>query len=260
MKKNEQYLGKRILIKYMEGEPRYTNRTGIVTHVDDLGQLHGTWGGLAAIPNHDLLEILPDEGNNKKEEQIMKHTNSKTNPKINNKEENNMEEKIEFTPAEEAAIKKYNQCFYNVGKGQFVTVTYKKSAIPVKQYRQKTGDDLAFKTTRTQYRVDINVEEPKHELTESGKKAQETRKKNEVWLIPNRLKHNRKTDNYLIVLYPFKTSTYDVTYGHNDHEVDKETYEALIGGTKSSGKPPFFTLAMKGLLRVAANKRVWEVK
>ena len=31
---------------------------GIVQHIDDLGQLHGTWGGLAVIPKMDEFEIL----------------------------------------------------------------------------------------------------------------------------------------------------------------------------------------------------------
>lgn len=259
MKKNEQYLGKKILIKYMEGEPRYTNRTGVVTHVDDLGQLHGTWGGLAAIPNHDLLEILPDEGNNKKEDKTMKKTQI-NNPKINNKEDATMEENIVFTPEEKEMIKRYYQRFQNIGKGQIVTITYKKGTTPVKMYRSKTNTDIAFKTTRTQYRMDVKLNKPEHELSEQAQKAQETRKQNEVWLIPNRLKHNRKTDNYLIILYPFKSSTYDVSYSRNDHEVDKETYEALVGGTKPTTKPAVFTLSMKGLLRVAGNHHVWEVK
>ena len=32
------------------GEPQYTNREGVVTHIDDAGQIHGTWGGCAVIP------------------------------------------------------------------------------------------------------------------------------------------------------------------------------------------------------------------
>jgi len=32
--------------------------TGIVEHVDDMGQLHGTWGGLAAIPGEDEITII----------------------------------------------------------------------------------------------------------------------------------------------------------------------------------------------------------
>ena len=30
---------------------------GVVTHVDDAGQLHGTWGSLAAIPGEDYVSL-----------------------------------------------------------------------------------------------------------------------------------------------------------------------------------------------------------
>ncbi len=53
-------IGKKIRITLMVGEPHYTNREGTVTKVDDIGQLHGTWGGLAIIPNEDEFEIIED--------------------------------------------------------------------------------------------------------------------------------------------------------------------------------------------------------
>ena len=43
-------IGDTIKIIHMEGEPQYTNREGVVTHIDDAGQIHGTWGGCAIIP------------------------------------------------------------------------------------------------------------------------------------------------------------------------------------------------------------------
>lgn len=46
-------IGKTIEIVYMEGEPQYTGRCGVVEHIDSLGQLHGTWGGCAIIPETD---------------------------------------------------------------------------------------------------------------------------------------------------------------------------------------------------------------
>lgn len=49
-------LGKKIRIINMEGEPQYTGKTGTVTFIDDAGQLHGTWGGLAVIPGQDRFE------------------------------------------------------------------------------------------------------------------------------------------------------------------------------------------------------------
>lgn len=60
MKLNEEYLRKKIQIIEMENEPDYTGRIGIVTHVDDLGQLHGTWGGLAVIPENDYFKVIED--------------------------------------------------------------------------------------------------------------------------------------------------------------------------------------------------------
>lgn len=55
-------IGKLITIIYMEGEPHYTGRSGIVNHVDDIGQLHGTWGGLAINPMIDKYVVIQDEG------------------------------------------------------------------------------------------------------------------------------------------------------------------------------------------------------
>ena len=36
----------------------YPGREGIVTSIDSMGQLHGTWGGLAVIPEEDEFVIL----------------------------------------------------------------------------------------------------------------------------------------------------------------------------------------------------------
>ncbi len=36
-------IGDKIKIIYMQGEPHYTNREAVVTHIDDAGQIHGTW-------------------------------------------------------------------------------------------------------------------------------------------------------------------------------------------------------------------------
>ena len=51
-------IGDKIKIIYMEGEPNYSGREGIVEYIDDTGQIHGTWGGLAIIPKNDKFEIL----------------------------------------------------------------------------------------------------------------------------------------------------------------------------------------------------------
>ena len=36
----------------------YNGQTDIVEHIDSIGQLHGTWGGLAIIPEVDEFEIV----------------------------------------------------------------------------------------------------------------------------------------------------------------------------------------------------------
>ena len=51
-------VGDKIHILIMVGEPQYTDKEGIVTKVDDIGQIHGTWGGCALIPNEDEFEIV----------------------------------------------------------------------------------------------------------------------------------------------------------------------------------------------------------
>lgn len=39
-------------------DSHYDGREGTVTLIDDIGQLHGTWGGLAIIPEEDSFEII----------------------------------------------------------------------------------------------------------------------------------------------------------------------------------------------------------
>ena len=42
-------VGDTIEIIEMAGEPEYAGRVGVVIHIDDAGQIHGTWGGCALI-------------------------------------------------------------------------------------------------------------------------------------------------------------------------------------------------------------------
>lgn len=51
-------VGDTIRILEMKGEPQYSGKMGVVDLVDDIGQLHGTWGGLAVQPENDTYEIL----------------------------------------------------------------------------------------------------------------------------------------------------------------------------------------------------------
>lgn len=58
-KKNleNKYLGKKVHV--IINDPYHQiNKEGIVNYIDDIGQLHGTWGGLAAIPGEDIIEII----------------------------------------------------------------------------------------------------------------------------------------------------------------------------------------------------------
>ncbi len=51
-------LGKKIRILEMQGESQYAGKEGIVQYIDDIGQLHGTWGGCAVIPGVDSYAII----------------------------------------------------------------------------------------------------------------------------------------------------------------------------------------------------------
>jgi len=58
----EKYLNKSIKITKLD-DPYvdYTGRRGIVRFIDDAGQLHGTWGGLAVIPEIDEFEVIEND-------------------------------------------------------------------------------------------------------------------------------------------------------------------------------------------------------
>ena len=58
---NKVKVGDRIKIIKMKDESQYTNREGVVTHIDDAGQIHGTWGGCAIIPEVDTYILLPGD-------------------------------------------------------------------------------------------------------------------------------------------------------------------------------------------------------
>ena len=54
---SEYKVGQKIRIIKMEGEEGYDGKTGTIEMIDSLGQLHGTWGGLAIIPATDTFVI-----------------------------------------------------------------------------------------------------------------------------------------------------------------------------------------------------------
>lgn len=51
-------IGKRIRIEHMDGEVGYDGKEGVVNYCDSMGQLHGTWGGLAVQPENDSFTVL----------------------------------------------------------------------------------------------------------------------------------------------------------------------------------------------------------
>jgi len=52
-------IGDTIRIIHLKGEDKtYDGKTGVVEHIDSIGQLHGTWGGLAVIPDEDEFDII----------------------------------------------------------------------------------------------------------------------------------------------------------------------------------------------------------
>jgi hypothetical protein len=53
-------IGQKIKIISMEGEPQYSGKEGVINYIDDIGQLHGTWGGLAVQPERDIIEVIND--------------------------------------------------------------------------------------------------------------------------------------------------------------------------------------------------------
>ena len=51
-------VGDKIKIIHMDGEPQYSGKTGVVEVIDDIGQIHGSWGGCALIPGVDEYEVV----------------------------------------------------------------------------------------------------------------------------------------------------------------------------------------------------------
>ena len=50
-------VGDKIKIINMKDEPQYEGKEGIIEHIDSIGQLHGTWGGCAIIPEIDEFTV-----------------------------------------------------------------------------------------------------------------------------------------------------------------------------------------------------------
>lgn len=51
-------VGDKVRIINMKGEPHYSGKEGIILFIDDAGQIHGTWGSCALIPDEDDFVIV----------------------------------------------------------------------------------------------------------------------------------------------------------------------------------------------------------
>ena len=85
-------VGDKIKIVTMQGEPQYKDREGEITSIDDLGQLHGTWGGLALIPEEDDIEIIKEDIKGKEPQTAKKDVEEITIDEIKDKIEKPLEE------------------------------------------------------------------------------------------------------------------------------------------------------------------------
>lgn len=54
-------VGDTIRIISMPGILCYTNKVGVVEFIDNMGQLHGTWGSLVVVPSEDTIEIIGEK-------------------------------------------------------------------------------------------------------------------------------------------------------------------------------------------------------
>ena len=55
-------IGDKIRIKRLCDEPpgKYAGREGVIKSIDDMGTLHGTWGGLGVVPEYDDFEVITE--------------------------------------------------------------------------------------------------------------------------------------------------------------------------------------------------------
>lgn len=120
--KPEFKVGNTIKIIKMAGEPGYTGKVGKITEIDDAGQLHGTWGGLALIPGEDEFQHV----------EVINHETGKIEEKkhvMEEVEEGHGTQITSFEQAKElckgakwpiAADKKYFDMYHDKGYDMFV--------------------------------------------------------------------------------------------------------------------------------------------
>lgn len=49
------------IIHIVDDAEDYFERVGTITHIDDIGQLHGTWGSLALVPDLDNFIVVEEQ-------------------------------------------------------------------------------------------------------------------------------------------------------------------------------------------------------
>ena len=49
------------IIHIVDDAEDYYERVGTITHIDDIGQLHGTWGSLALVPDLDNFIVVEEQ-------------------------------------------------------------------------------------------------------------------------------------------------------------------------------------------------------
>ena len=54
-------VGDKVEIIEMQDNPSYSGKSGIVERIDSIGQIHGTWGGLALIPGLDTYKLIKED-------------------------------------------------------------------------------------------------------------------------------------------------------------------------------------------------------
>ena len=50
-----------LIINVVDDFVDYSGKVGAITHIDDIGQLHGSWGGVVLVPDLDEFVTVGDE-------------------------------------------------------------------------------------------------------------------------------------------------------------------------------------------------------
>ena len=58
MKNEPVKIGDRVRIIFMQGEPDYTYKEGVVDHIDDAGHIWLDTCGISILPDADIYEVL----------------------------------------------------------------------------------------------------------------------------------------------------------------------------------------------------------